>query len=301
MTPTTEPASTTASDPAPDPESDPVRRRAAPCRLGVVAYLNTLPLIAGLESCEGLELDHAVPSELADRLVDRRSELALCSVFDHQASPTPLAIVPVGMLGCRGATMTVRLYSRVPMARVRRVHADTDSHTSVMLLSVLLRERHGVAVDLVPFDARGPAPAEPPESLLLIGDKVIVDAPDHRRYPYQLDLGEAWLESFGLPFVFATWMCRADLDEAGRARIRTAAKLLDRQRRHNRGRIPAIVHRHAIGRGWPRFDAELYLGRMLRYDLDEEAKAGLARFFELAAAHGLIESPRPIEFLPLDE
>jgi len=296
MTPSTE-TSTTAANASP---TEP-RPRAAPCRVGVVSYLNTLPLIAGLESCDGLELDHAVPSELADRLVDRRAELALCSLFDFQASPTPLLIVPVGMLGCRGPTMTVRLYSRVPMARVRRVHADTDSHTSIMLLSVLLRERYGTAVELVPFDARGPLPAEPPESLLLIGDKVIVDAPDHRRYPHQLDLGEAWLESTGLPFVFATWMCRADLDEAARHRIRTAAAILDRQRRHNRGRVPAIVHRHAIGRGWPRFDAELYLGRMLRYDLDAEAQAGLSRFFELAAAHGLIESPRPIEFLPLDE
>ncbi|MDA0975630.1 MAG: menaquinone biosynthetic enzyme MqnA/MqnD family protein [Phycisphaerales bacterium] len=283
---------------SPSPTSAEAGRRPTPCRLGVVSYLNTLPLIAGLEACEGLELDHAVPSELVGRLVDHRADLALCSAFDYLASPVPLAIVPVGMLGCHGATMTVRLYSRVPAARVRRVHADTDSHTSVKLLSVLLRERYGVAVELVPYDARSPDSGDSPESLLLIGDKVIVDAPDHRKYPHQLDLGEAWLESFGLPFVFATWMCRADLDDAARKRVRTAAALLDRQRRHNRSRIPGIVHRHAIGRGWPRFDAELYLDRMLRYDFDGHARAGLAKFFELVAQHGLVDAPRSIEFLP---
>lgn len=270
-------------------------------RIGVVSYLNTLPLIAGLESLESIELEHAVPSRLIGRLLEGGVDLALVSAADYQKSPEPLRLVPAGMLGCRGRTMTVRLYSRVPIPRITAVHADTDSHTSVILLQVLLRERHGLAVEMVDFDARAidlRDPASPrPESLLLIGDKVIVAAPDHREYPYQLDLGEAWLESTGKPFVFATWMCRRGLDEDAERRLRTAAAVLDHQRRHNRARLSNIVHRHAIARGWPKFDADLYLSGMLRYEFGESEAEGLRTFFALAHRHRLLAEARPLEML----
>lgn len=281
--------------------SSPETRLAPRTRIGVVSYLNTLPLIAGLESLESVELEHAVPSDLIGRLLEGGVDLALVSAADYQKSPKPLRIVPAGMLGCRGRTMTVRLYSRVPIPRITAVHADTDSHTSVILLQVLLRERHGLAVGMIDFDARSVDlrdPASPrPESLLLIGDKVIVAAPDHREYPYQLDLGEAWLESTGKPFVFATWMCRRDLDEDAKRRVRTAAAVLDHQRRHNRSRLSNIVHRHAIARGWPKFDADLYLSGMLRYEFGEAEADGLSTFFSLAHRHGLLPNCRPLDLL----
>jgi chorismate dehydratase len=290
----------TASETAP---VAPTSRSASRTRIGVVSYLNTLPLIAGLEALESIELEHAVPSGLIDRLLDGGVDLALVSAADYQKSPAPLRIVPAGMLGCRGRTMTVRLYSRVPIPRISVVHGDTDSHTSVILLQVLLRERHGLAVEMVDFDARSidlRDPASPrPESLLLIGDKVIVAAPDHREYPYQLDLGEAWLESTGKPFVFATWMCRRDLDEAAESRVRTAAAVLDHQRRHNRSRLSNIVHRHAIARGWPKFDADLYLSGMLRYEFGDAEAEGLRTFFAMAHRHGLLAQARPLEMLEI--
>ncbi|MGA0871455.1 MAG: menaquinone biosynthetic enzyme MqnA/MqnD family protein [Phycisphaerales bacterium] len=290
----------TASETAP---VAPTSRSASRTRIGVVSYLNTLPLIAGLEALESIELEHAVPSGLIDRLLDGGVDLALVSAADYQKSPEPLRIVPAGMLGCRGRTMTVRLYSRVPIPRISVVHGDTDSHTSVILLQVLLRERHGLAVEMVDFDARSidlRDPASPrPESLLLIGDKVIVAAPDHREYPYQLDLGEAWLESTGKAFVFATWMCRRDLDEAAESRVRTAAAVLDHQRRHNRTRLSNIVHRHAIARGWPKFDADLYLSGMLRYEFGDAEAEGLRTFFAMAHRHGLLAQARPLEMLEI--
>jgi chorismate dehydratase len=274
----------------------------AACRIGVVSYLNTLPLIDGLDRLASLRLEAAVPSALLDRLIGGEVEMALVSMVDYQRSPEPLWIVPVGMLGCRGRTMTVRLYSRVPIAEVRAVHADTDSHTSVRLLQVLMQLRHGQRVELVPYDAREEVAAgrlaAAPEAMLLIGDKVVTAAPDHRLYPHQLDLGEAWLESTGRPFVFAAWMCRRSLDPEALERVRTAAAVLDRQRRHNALRIPAIVHRAAIARGWPRLDAEIYLGELLRYEFGAAELEAASHFFSLASGFGLLPQPRPIELLP---
>src|SRR5262249_40517074 len=150
-----------------------------------------------------------------------------------------------------GPTMTVRLFSSVPLERVEAIHADTDSHTSVILAQVLLHKLHGIRPRIIDFDARervavsgGPAAPAPalsdwPATVLLIGDKVVTDHPPQGRYTHQLDLGEAWHQLTGLPFVYAIWMCR-DADAASQ-RVAAAAALLDRQRRRNQMRLNWII------------------------------------------------------------
>ncbi len=272
--------------------------RASTMGAGVVSYLNTLPLIDGLERLDSLALSHSVPSLLVDMLLAGEVDVALCSTIDFQRSPEPLRIVPAGMLGCRGATLTVRLFSTTPLERVEAIHADTDSHTSVALLEVLLRERFGNAPKIVPFDARaqvaGNHVTEHPEAMLLIGDKVVSQSPAAVRYPFQLDLGAAWYELTRLPFVFAVWMCRADSDRGPIAEI---AAILDRQRRHNRERIDGIIWRHAESRGWPRDLAARYLKECLRFDFDGEATTALDLFYDKCQSFGLIAERRPLDVL----
>ena len=261
-------------------------------RIGVVRYINTLPLIHGLGRVRGMSLVPDVPSRLVDRLAEGEVDLALCSVVDAVRSPVPLRIVPVGMIGCCGPTLTVRLYSRVPWSRVRTVAADTDSHTSRALAEVVLRKRLGAEPGFVDF-ARASGSRDPgTDAMLMIGDKVIADAPAAGAWPHELDLGEAWHAWTGLPFVFATWLTRDDADAAAQARVRTAARVLDHQRRHNRGRIDAIVAREAGPHGWPAGLARTYLRDLLRFDLDARAREGLARFFAECAALGLLPSAR---------
>src|SRR6185369_11776183 len=120
-----------------------------------------------------------------------------------------------------------RIYSRVPIAQIHTLHGDTDSHTSVILGQLILRERYGIAPPLVPLQKKSRTDSE--EALLLIGDKVVNASPDPATYTHQLDLGEEWKKLTGLPFVFAMWMIRRD-----RAQLEgpTIARLLDEARRH---------------------------------------------------------------------
>ncbi len=279
-----------------------VRAPAAPLRLGVVSFVNTLPLIEGLEKLAGVELRTSVPSELLDMLLAGVVDAALCSSIDYQRSSEPLVVLPAGLLGCEGSTLTVRLFSRGPVSELREVHCDTDSHTSVALLRILLAERYGIAPALIDYDARQHVAAgrtvDRPEAILLIGDKVVTDSPAEADYPHQVDLGEAWVQATGLPFVFALWMARRDTD---RARLRLAATILDRTRRANRGRLGPIIHRRARPRGWPAGLAAEYLGRHIAFELTPSMLRGLELFFEKAQAHGLIAARRPLEMLEMLE
>lgn len=263
-----------------------------PVRIACVRFLNTAPLIEGLSKLEGLELIPVVPSKIADLVASGEADLGLCSVVDAARSSVPLTLLPVGMIGCDGPTLTVRLFSRVPWNSVKTLHADTDSHTSVALARLILKRKFGRSPEVVEFDANTRRGNDVwPETVLLIGDKVVTDHPPAETFTHQLDLGEEWKALTGLPFVYAVWMCRSADAQAGAtraARVRHAALLLDRQRRHNRTRLGMIVQKHAPGTGWPIELAGRYLGELLRYEVGPREREAIDRFFSDAAELGLI-------------
>ena len=273
-------------------------------RIGCVNFLNTAPLIEGLGALAGMQITGAVPSKLVGLLERDEADVVLVSLIDAARSSVPLTIVPAGMIGCDGPTLTVRLFCQIPIDRIRAVHADTDSHTSVALCRLMLAERHGITPEIVDYDARERMPLarraeadaiagarEPdpvsawPEAMLLIGDKVVTDSPPAVRYPHQCDLGELWKEQTGLPFVYAVWMCRSDRSDD--PRVRRAAALLDRQRRHNATRIDSIVTNRAPEHRWPADLARRYIGDCLRFDFDDRAREAAALFIERCVASGL--------------
>ncbi len=261
----------------------------------MVSFLNTIPLIDGLDNLRDIELRRSVPSDLIRQLLADEVDVALCSSIDFQTSPQPLIILHAGILGCDGATLTVRLYSTIPIHRLSRIHCDSDSHTSVILLRILMREMYQIDPTIVDYDAREHVaenrPIEWPEAMLLIGDKVVTDSPPAVRYPHQLDLGAAWANLTALPFVFAAWMMKETCDPTTAA---VCAMALDRQRRANVARMDSLVHAHAPSRGWPIDLALRYLTEFLAFEWTEERRRGLERFFDMAHAHGFTSEQRPI-------
>jgi predicted solute-binding protein len=113
-------------------------------------------------------------------------------------------------------------------------------------------------------------------------------------YRHQLDLGEEWKNLTGLPFVFAMWMMRRDMVDVELARM-----LRDAQRAAA-GMTEELLNRYANEKGWPRDLARRYFTEYLRYQVTANARAGLAKFFELAAKLNILPSRRPIEYLELD-
>lgn len=262
-------------------------------RIAAVSYLNTTPMIQGLDAWRDATLVTAVPSRLADMVLCGDADIGLVSLADYAHAQGKLSLVPCGMIGCDGPTLTVRVFSAVPPAQITTLHADTDSHTSVVLARLILAERFGIRPGVQDFHARerlGSQEDAWPESMLLIGDKVVTDSPPAVRYPHQIDLGEAWHDLTGLPFVYAVWMCRTD--RADDPAVRSAAALLDRQRRRNALRLDHIVTEEARRLGWPGDLARRYVGELLRFNPDTRARETVDTFLARAAALGLLPDAR---------
>ncbi|MBX3379573.1 MAG: menaquinone biosynthesis protein [Phycisphaeraceae bacterium] len=263
-----------------------------PVRIGIVKFLNTVPLVEGLEKIPQVGLVPAPPSRLSDMLVDREVDVALVSIVDAALAREPLAMLGCGLIGCDGPTLTVRVFSSVPFEEITTLHADTESHTSVALARIVLHRVFDKRVAIEPFVSSGErtAPGDWPEALLLIGDKVITSSPPLNRFTHQLDLGEEWKKLTGLPFVYAVWMCRAgDLEEEGTlAKVRLAESLLDRQLRHNLTRIDRIIQDRAPEFGWPPEMARTYIGELLRYRMGATEREAIGKFFDEAVSADLL-------------
>ncbi|HZL34511.1 MAG TPA: menaquinone biosynthesis protein [Tepidisphaeraceae bacterium] len=260
-------------------------------RIGSVSFLNAKPLIHGLESHDGLDLTLDVPSRLLDGLVKHRFDVALLPVIDYQRM-AGLRLLTAGGIGCDGPTLTVRIFSPVPISEIQTLACDTDSHTSVALARVVLAERWGIRPefrDLPRDESRaGPRIAGNKTARLLIGDKVVCDEP--AGLPHQLDLGGAWKDLTGLPFVFAAWMARAE------TQLRDLPSSLRDAKTSGLQNIAQIIARHALPHGWPADIARTYLTQYLKYDIGLRQLEAIRLFHELAHKHGMLEqAPRELE------
>ncbi|QDU33676.1 Chorismate dehydratase [Poriferisphaera corsica] len=256
------------------------------CRVGCVSYLNSKPLIEGLEDITGVGVSYRVPADLIEELEEDKVDIALCPVIDYFRSQEDLVMVPSSGIGCAGQTLTVRLFSRVPIPEITEVYADTESHTSVALLKVILQKTFHIKPKLVSYIAKDRKAdgkdAIDPEAMLLIGDKVVNDAPCGCAYKHQLDLGQAWWEMTGKPFVFALWMTKKNKS------LGQLPLILSEIQIKNSGRIKELAEKYAEPHGWPMDWAERYLGEILKYPIGQKELEGIKMFAEYAHELGLI-------------
>ena len=250
-----------------------------PIRVGSVSFLNAKPLIYGIEHDPAVELSLEVPSALLEGMRAGRYDVALLPIIDYQRMEG-LRLLTVGGIGCDGPTLTVRIFSRVPVPRVRALACDTDSHTSVALARVLFAETFGHVPEFLPLTAAG---AKSAEARLLIGDKVVADEPVG--CPHQLDLGEAWKRLTGLPFVFAAWMARGGVDRGA------LPARLARAKSDGLANVERIIAREAPPRAWPLDTARRYLTEYLQFDLGPRQLEAIERFHALAFKHGALPAP----------
>jgi chorismate dehydratase len=254
-------------------------------RIGSVSFLNAKPLIYGLESDDSLELNLDVPAKLLDGLMADRFDVALLPVIDYQRM-ADLRVLTAGGIGCDGPTLTVRIFSPTPIERMLALACDCDSHTSVALARIILAAQYGIRPELVTLD-RARHIVRPDTGILLIGDKVVCEEP--RELPYQLDLGEAWKNLTGLPFVFAAWMARGGVD------LGDLPQRLERAKREGLAHVDQIIRHYATPRGWPPEIARRYLTHHLKFDIGPAQLHAIRHFHKLAHEHGVLESaPREL-------
>jgi chorismate dehydratase len=258
-------------------------------RIGAVSYLNTKPLIHGLRDRLG---DHGqlslnLPSRLAADLSDGRLDVALIPSVEYFRGQG-YEIISDAAIACRGPVWSVRLLSRVPAHRIKRLALDEGSRTSAVLVRILLAEMYGLTPETVPLSIERDPESVDADGILLIGDRAM--HPARGVYEEIWDLGDRWCRWTELPFVFAMWVARKEsLEREGIDRARLAS-ILEASRDAGVEAVEEIAHREAGAHGLTKEDLHRYFAENLHFRLGPGERNGLAAFRERAEAIGLLPS-----------
>ena len=236
-------------------------------RIGCVKYLNARPLIYGWEG--KVVLDH--PSALCTQLARGELDVALVSSFEFLRNPI-YRIVDGVSISSDGPVYSVVVAHHGEFAELNEITLDPAAETSGNLLRCLLGE-----LNLKP-EIRS---ASFPESArLLIGDQAIRFRRQHGSDFYFWDLGEHWKKVRGLPFVYALWLVRPEVEDP-----KLIAYRLRKLREENLANLDQLIaHETEFDRAF----CDRYYRRHLRFNFGDEEKKGLLAFAEFCQKHELL-------------
>lgn len=262
----------------------------SPLRIGAVSFLNSVPLIEGLDEHPEVMLQRDLPARLADLLAEDRIDVGLIPVIEYLRGVGG-ELVPGVCIGARGPVRTVKVFSREPLEAAEEIAVDRGSRSSVALLRVLLGEMYGTEPDLHICEPRPESLFSHYQTVLVIGDRADeVDPTGLHVY----DLGELWHELTGLPFVFAAWVLSERMSGED-ARRRQLIGLLQDAHRRGFDRLEELaaaeVRRRRVDLDW----ILSYWRESVHYTLGERELAGLQRFAELAARYDLVGDRRAVQ------
>ena len=239
--------------------------------ISAVSYLNTIPFIYGLKQSKlmdtiDLQLDY--PALCADKLINGEVDIALVPVVVIPQLENAY-IISDYCIGSDGEVDTVCLYSDVPIEEIQTIALDYQSHTSVELLKILLKEYWQLSPELIKAEVGFEDSIKGKHAALVIGDRAFAL---NAKHTYIYDLSAIWKEMTGLPFVFAAWVANKKLPQDF---------IIDFNKALEKGLSDMQKALNFEGDNYPNCkNPEDYLNNKISYNLDAEKQKGMALFLE---------------------
>jgi chorismate dehydratase len=236
-------------------------------KVGIVNYLNTKPLLYGLQHQpirEKIELIGQYPSQLAQSLLAGKIDLALLPVAAIPDLPSHHIVGRYG-IASEGEVASVALFSEKPLQEIKKIYLDYQSRTSAALLKYLVRESWHITPELIQAtDETYRDCIQGDVAGLVIGDRAF----DQRKISaYRYDLGLEWKKYTGLPFVFALWVSIHPLPE-------DFIQLFDEANEWGVAHIDEVIRLNPN----PQYDMNVYFRENVKYKIDAKKMSSVNIF-----------------------
>lgn len=261
-------------------------------KIGAVSYLNTKPLVAGLDKLgDKFELIFDLPSRLADRLHSGDLDVALIPTIE--AVGGQYKIVSDACIACRGPVWSVKLMCRDQQMRIDTLALDEGSRTSSALAQIILAQKFDIHPQLQQLDIQADWRDCSADAVLIIGDRAMkaCDA----RFPVEFDLGKLWYDWTGLSFVFAVWAAR-ESERCSATDLDRINKILSSARDQGAANVDNIVREQSQHFGLTHQECQTYLNEHLHFTLGEPEKIGLEMFCRYASRMMLLPNTGQFNF-----
>ncbi len=278
-------------------------------RVGRIPYINCYPVYGGIDRgvvpFDGLLVD-GIPTRLNALMSAGELDVSVVSAVEYARDARRYLLLPELAITSDGPVRSVMLFSRRPPESLAgaRVLVSKSSMTSVALLELLFEHVWRVRPEFVPGDAELADVSrfgdDPHEARLVIGDAALklFDEANRggewaERYPHRIDLGGAWKEWTGLPFVFAVWV--AQRSTPVHAALAAHASLIS-SRDWGLQHLDVLAAQASLASGVSRDACAVYFSG-LDYRLSYPHLAGLTEFFRRLVLAGRVPDGT-LSFLP---
>lgn len=243
-------------------------------RISAVKYANTYPFMYGLTESgfdRKVRLETDYPADCAAKLISGKTDIGLIPVA-VLPSLKEYHIITDYCLGAYGKVRTVQLLSHTPFDKVSTINLDYRSRSSVNLARILAKhywKREFIWKNTSEgFDFLNILSGE---ATVLIGDQCFEL---EKNFTYRIDLAEEWYKYTGLPFAFACWTSKMELDK----------KFLD-EFNYVLGtgvrNIPAVVNKYGRTGVISGNDLTVYLTENISFDLNDEKRKAIKLYLSL--------------------
>jgi chorismate dehydratase len=236
-------------------------------RVAAVSYLNTKPLIYGFENGmmkDELELVTDFPASIADMLMQGEVDIALLPIAAIPMLPQHF-IISNYCIATNGEVASVGLFSDVPIEEIESILLDYQSKTSVGLLKILLKEYWKIHPTLIDANEGYEEKINGKTAGLVIGDRAFVQRTRNR---FIYDLGFAWKQMTGLPFVFATWVATKEITDNFNENFNASTS-------EGLQHLPEIIAANA----YEHYDLHEYYTTNIDYTLDDGKRKAMELYF----------------------
>jgi chorismate dehydratase len=268
-------------------------------RLGRIRYINVLPIYYAIDQAwveNGFKLISGTPAELNCQMRQGWLDVSAISSYEYGRHYQHYVLLPQLAIATQGDVGSVLFFSRLPFHSLsgKEVLLSAGSATSAALVKIVLAELYGAR----PLYRTGPVTdrfIDGCYGMLAIGDEAL-RLKARACYPYFLDLGRAWHELTGLPFVFGVWAARREYFEKQPQTVRYLHKTLLAAKALGLESLHEICQMAAATVPMPLEELETYFQR-LEYDLDSGQLEGLEAFFRYLHKFGEFEEIPQLRFI----
>jgi chorismate dehydratase len=267
--------------------------------LGHIDYLNCYPFYFHMfekESLKGVRIFSDYPSMLNMMMAKGQLDMSPISSAACADIADDVLILPQFCLSSIGYVGSVILVSKVPIEDLnhKKVGITSASHTSVVLLKVLLKKYYRQEPIFIPTEPR--PDLTDIDAALIIGNDAMVKISVPAQYVY--DLGDLWLRKTGFPVVFAVFAVRENIVSKFESEIQavissyhTSLGYLEREKdsviRKAKARYPDIL-----------YDIDHYYD-LLEFQFTGNLKDALMSYYAAAGELGLLHNVERLRYMDI--
>ncbi|MGK5093604.1 menaquinone biosynthesis protein [Deltaproteobacteria bacterium TL4] len=267
-----------------------------PLKLGIVDYLNALPVYYDLLSGRAhlpCELVRGTPAALNLKIAAGELDVSNVSSFEYAQHFEHYYLLPHLSISADGPIRSIYLFCQTPLAQLEgTLYLTAHSQTSIHLLQYLLKDHPVTYLKGCRPETMGTLQGE-----LLIGDEAIKSF-YKPRFPQVYDLSFLWKEQTQLPFVFAVWVVRREVFDQRPEEVRHLCRTLIHSRESATSQYHKIAENYALG-VFPTIEEGVRYMKNLCYDLTPPLMEGFLHFQKCCQELGFLEKVAPLHFIAL--